>query len=128
MKQITITFLLLLGSLFAFSQTKFNTGIYAEGGLFSPQDQQTGFSGGGRLFVSSTFAEKFSISLLGGYRYKSNKSNTVVGPISDNGRIPHIDGAIYPGYGNHTYELDFKQHSFLPDALHPILSYTLSGL
>lgn len=124
MKQITFTCLLVFVSLLAFSQTKFPIGAYAEGGLFSPKNESKGFTGGGGLFISSTFKEKLSLTLGAGYRYKGNKSEYPI-PINRGGANYYVTGygysyhgyggyggygsayAGYGGYGSYPYGYDY---------------------
>lgn len=126
MKQITITFLLLVTTLLAFSQTKFIGGVYAEGGLFFPksgsssQDIENKLAGGGGVFISYNITPKFAASLQAGYRYKSNNATS---------RIYGEDG--FWGYGDEDpmYEnihRNYKQHYFvLPIKINYLLTEKL---
>lgn len=76
MKQLTITTLLSVLSLVAFSQNKFKAGIYTEGAWFFPDGAITlenGFVLGGGLYASYSIGKMFSTSLGAGYCFKTNK-------------------------------------------------------
>ncbi len=124
MKTTTITLLLVLASLFSFSQTKFSTGIYAEGGYFFPKKTYSGdsfnnnaaFGGGG--FIQYNITAKFAATLQAGYRYKSNENTSWI--------YTPIDGYDY-GYGSETETHTYKQHYLiLPLKLSYLLTKKLS--
>lgn len=119
MKQLTVIFLLLLISLFSFSQTHFPIGIYAEGGYFFPkttcfdQTLDNDFATGGGVFIGSNITSRFAVSLQAGYRYKSNKSTSAVVSSESAGSYASNDGDYGSGYGYQTITSAYKQHYFV---------------
>lgn len=113
MKQITITALFVMLSLFAFSQSKFQAGAYAEGGWFMPDGGnatlENGMAVGGGLFASYPIAKMFSASLGAGYRYKTNERIRTL-PLEEGeyGSQYGSGGYDKPGYYQVTDE--FPQH------------------
>lgn len=105
MKKITFTFLLALASLFVFAQSKFQAGVYAEGGYFFPksvyseQNINNKFATGIGVYGSYNILKKLSVSLGAGYRYKSNDANM---------RFYHSSEEYgYGGYGGFGEDVDY---------------------
>ncbi len=110
MKRITISFLLMLSGILAFSQSKIEGRIYTEGSWFIPQsedDTKKGFSAGGGVLASYPLHDIFAVSLGAGYRYKTNEATFYV---------PDDSGDSSGGYGEMPYKLvseTFPQHYFV---------------
>lgn len=126
MKQITITTLIILTSLWAFSQSKFQAGVYAEGGYFFPkstysqQDIGNNLATGAGIFGSYDISQKLSVLLGAGYRYKSNNANSIV----------YTESNGHGGYGYdsgyETIKRTYNQHYFaIPLKLRYLLSEKL---
>jgi hypothetical protein len=107
MKLITMSLLLMLSSILAFSQSKIQGRIYTEGSWFIPHSEDNtkkGFSTGGGVLVSYPLHGILSVSLGAGYRYKTNEATFY---------IPDDSGSSSGGYGETSYKLvseTFPQH------------------
>jgi hypothetical protein len=119
--------LLVLASLFSFSQSKFKAGVYAEGGYFFPQNSssvvtlENNLATGIGVFSAYDINQKLSVSLGAGYRFKPNNTKSL-----DYGYNPYgYSGSGYGGVAERE-EYTFRQHYFvLPLKLRFLLSKKL---
>lgn len=109
MKTTTFTILLVLATIFSYSQTTFNAGVYAEGGAFLPESEGNGLATGGGIFGSLTFNEKLTLTLQTGYRFKSNETDVTIWNTSGDNAYGYggYSGYGYGGYGQYVYQYDY---------------------